>query len=41
MIRRKNMDITYVTGNSYKVELAKRILGPHGVNVLQKKNSLP
>ena len=31
------MDITYVTGNSYKVELAKRILEPHGVNVLQKK----
>lgn len=41
MIGRKNMDITYVTGNSYKVELAKRILGPHGVNVLQKKIHCP
>jgi len=35
------MEITYVTGNKYKVELAQRILGPLGVEVLQKKIYCP
>lgn len=33
--------ITYVTGNKYKIELAKRILNPLGVEVLQKKIDCP
>ncbi len=35
------MEITYVTGNKYKIELAQRILGPLGINVLQKKIYCP
>lgn len=35
------MRITYVTGNKYKIELAQRILGPLGVEVLQKKIYCP
>lgn len=35
------MDITYVTGNKYKIELAQRILSPLGINVLQKKIYCP
>lgn len=35
------MKITYVTGNKYKIELAQRILGPLGVEVLQKKIYCP
>ena len=35
------MEITYVTGNSYKIELAQRILGPLGVKVNQKKIYCP
>ena len=35
------MQITYVTGNKYKIELAQRILGPLGVQVLQKKIYCP
>ena len=35
------MDITYVTGNKYKIELAQRILGPLEVNVVQKKIYCP
>lgn len=34
------MEITYVTGNSYKIELDQRILGPVGVKLI-KKNLLP
>lgn len=35
------MEITYVTGNKYKIELAQRILGPLGVEVKQKKIYCP
>jgi XTP/dITP diphosphohydrolase len=35
------MEITYVTGNKYKIELAERILSPLGVKVLQKKIYCP
>lgn len=35
------MKITYVTGNRYKIELAERILGPLGVDVVQKKIYCP
>lgn len=35
------MEITYVTGNKYKIELAQRILGPLGVEVIQKKIYCP
>ena len=35
------MQITYVTGNKYKIELAQRILNPLGVEVLQKKIYCP
>lgn len=37
----EDMKITYVTGNKYKIELAQRILGPLGVEVLQKKIYCP
>lgn len=33
--------ITYVTGNAYKIELAQRILQPLGIEVLQKKIYCP
>lgn len=35
------MEIIYVTGNKYKVELAQRILGPLGVEIIQKKIYCP
>ena len=35
------MQITYVTGNKYKIELAERILNPLGVQILQKKIYCP
>ncbi len=35
------MKITYVTGNKYKIELAQRILGPLGIEVVQKKIYCP
>lgn len=35
------MKITYVTGNKYKIELAERILGPLGIEVVQKKIYCP
>ena len=35
------MQITYVTGNKYKIELARRILGPLGLEILQKKIYCP
>lgn len=35
------MRITYVTGNKYKIELAERILGPLGVEIVQKKIYCP
>lgn len=35
------MKITYVTGNKYKVELAERILGPLGIEIIQKKIYCP
>lgn len=35
------MEITYVTGNKFKVELAQNILKPFGVEVLQKKIYCP
>ena len=35
------MDIIYVTGNKYKIELAQRILGPLDVNIIQKKIYCP
>ena len=35
------MQITYVTGNKYKIELAQRILGPLGIEILQKKIYCP
>ena len=35
------MQITYVTGTKYKIELAQRILGPLGIEILQKKIYCP
>ena len=35
------MKLTYVTGNKYKIELAQKILGPLGVEILQKKIYCP
>ena len=35
------MKITYVTGNKYKIELAQRILGPLGIEIVQKKIYCP
>lgn len=35
------MEIVYVTGNAYKIELAKRILEPMGVTINQKKIYCP
>jgi len=35
------MELIYVTGNKYKIELAERILGPLGVKITQKKIYCP
>ena len=35
------MEITYVTGNKYKIELAERILCPLGIKIIQKKIHCP
>lgn len=35
------MQITYVTGNKFKIDMAQKILGPLGVEVLQKKIDCP
>ncbi len=33
--------VVYVTRNQYKVELAKNILNPLGIEVVVKKNGMP
>ena len=35
------MQIIYVTGNKFKIETAQKILGPQGVEVIQKKIHCP
>lgn len=35
------MKIVYVTGNKYKIELAKKILEPYGIEIEQKKIYCP
>ncbi len=35
------MDVVYVTGNKFKIEMAQKILSPLGINVIQKKIYCP